>query len=1087
MTRLGTPSGNGIIFGTADPTTGAGVEAPIGFQYRNTVTGDVWDKTAAPDTGWAEAGSGGGGGSGNPITLPPVVDSESEDTTMAGNALADASTTEGVLAVMHYTVAGQPGLSLAGETAVIDGRGTFVLNADGTYEAIPLPDYNGLWPVITQQVTNGSDIKIGTITLTFGAVNDAPIASDDARITLIGEAITFSILTTDQDPDGDGLTITLINGGAFTVGVPVDIGNGTVTVNNATTGSVTVTPDALFEGTLSFTYTISDDVLTDTATVTILVGVSNDPMFSAASPISGVVGEANFNFGLTFRGLYGAAYNNGVNVSIPPYSANQGLFFLTNREPWLYDRASALYALYLRTQDPLILDEAIALADTYMAAVNVSGGGLGTFTIVGGDNGANPADIKYLYPIIGVWYEKETDSSVHRARSLAMYNQSLLSYSKTYSAVSAALWTERNTGYAILNCVSAYWLHRNNGDIAAANVALQDAWDYFTMVETMSAASGAPLHGHNQHEGSAIVTPISSPWMYAFLAEAMLQLYRTDPDVRILNVLSGYGDFLLDNAFYLTDENDIPTIQGYPLPAYLVADTNTPETFREGELLDMEHAADVAALIKKIIWAKTELAQSTVAFTDLVADLEFVAGEVFTYWTRTTEGYPRYRVNPPRKFGWWFRNNYSDTALLFTEQVPTLPLALTALTVSGSTQQGSTLTATPGTWDSFPVATLTYSWYRGATLIAGQTAVTYVTQEADIDLVVTCRQTATNTAGANYITSNGTTVVAAGAPEITVHPNNALGTVGLTVEFTATADAAPAATFQWQVNDGGGWANVSEGTGGSGSGNTTTYETEVLAEGDSGDLYRCVFTNVNGSATTDPATLSMVVDQGAILLAGNGEGAALTFDIGAEGHADFVIEGLVMFLGNSPTDCFMGLRHTGNGRALMVQCNNVFDTYDVALGDTQTGITNWATPPILNTWLHVTIQATTTAGTDTVRATWKEAEDLGATRYAVTRANGIENSVQGQQVFIGGLAQGDGNATGARFQYIRARTGNLADGVVDGHEQDTDASGGTWAFWWRFFDAGGGTPGVEDLSGNNRVPTITGGVYADGPVVPAAS
>lgn len=70
----------------------------------------------------------------------------------------------------------------------------------------------------------------------------------------------------------------------------------------------------------------------------------------------------------------------------------------------------------------------------------------------------------------------------------------------------------------------------------------------------------------------------------------------------------------------------------------------------------------------------------------------------------------------------------------------------------------------------------------------------------------------------------------------------------------------------------------------------------------------------------------------------------------------------------------------------------------------------------------------------------------------------------------------------ARYQYVRGRTGNLADEVVDGHRQDVDPTG--WAFWWRFYDAGGGTLGVEDKTGNNRVPTITGGAFATGPVVP---
>lgn len=53
-------------------------------------------------------------------------------------------------------------------------------------------------------------------------------------------------------------------------------------------------------------------------------------------------------------------------------------------------------------------------------------------------------------------------------------------------------------------------------------------------------------------------------------------------------------------------------------------------------------------------------------------------------------------------------------------------------TATASSQQGSTLTATPGSWDGFPAPTITYQWYRGATPIGGATGLTYDTVEADI-------------------------------------------------------------------------------------------------------------------------------------------------------------------------------------------------------------------------------------------------------------------------------------------------------------------------------------------------------------------
>lgn len=1034
-------------------------------------------------TGFVTAGS----PAANSITAPAVTATTPEDQAVVGNVLADATTTQGTLIVQQFTVAPIPGgdpaqIYAAGSQITIAARGTFVMYPDGEWSFTPLADYHGAVPVITFQITNGTDVRVATLTITVTPVNDPPVANDDARITLVNTPITINVLANDQDPDGDPITVTQLDGAPVQLGVPVAIADGTVEWQGG--GDFLVTPDNDFTGTLSFQYTATDGTATDTGTVTVLVGAANEPMISAASPAA--PGDPVYDFGLTFLGRYGNAWGNGVNVTIPPYSAAQGLFDLNNREPWLYDRATTAYALYRRTQDDSIRDEAIALADLYMAGVEIASPNLGRFIVLGGAPGADPTDIKYLYPIIGVWYEQLTGSSVHRAKSLALYNQALLSFSKTYSPTSAALWTERNCGYAIQASVSAYWLHWNAGNRAAAATALADAWDYVTMIEGMAAATGAPLHGHNQHEGSAITTPITSPWMAAFLAESLLQLYRTDPDPRVPTWLSTYGDFLIANAFYVTDGSEHAPLAGLRLPAYLVADGGTPTLFREGELLDMEHAQDVASLIKKVIWAKTVLAQPTAAFDTLLAELEQAADEVFLYWTRETEGYPRYRVNPPRKYAWWFRNDYSQQSLFFTEQVPARPLSITTVSISGSTQSGSLLTATPGTWDGSPAPALTYQWLRDGVAIAGATNSTYTTQVADEGTTVTCRETATNSAGAASLVSNGLAIVPAGAPEITQHPVNASAEVGQTAQFTAQCDAAPAADFQWQVStDGGGsWNNVAEGTGGSGTGNNTTYTTEVLAGDDDGDRYRCVFTNAAGSSTTNPATLSMVVDQGAARFTSNDTYAVLSHALGTAGQADMVIETLVYFEGRSSNAAFFGAQHSGNGRALGIRCNNTFEVYDIGpFTQPGGGITVFGDQPPENTWLFMAIQVHPNSGGTPrqIRATWTTAEGAAGTIYAQTHANGVEDSVQAEQVFLGGLIGQPGQAA-VRFQYVRGRTGYLDDAAVATHRQAIDTS--PWEFWLRFFNDGGNL-GVEDKTGNNRVPVLTGGTFVAGPVVPS--
>ena len=56
--------------------------------------------------------------------------------------------------------------------------------------------------------------------------------------------------------------------------------NGSVADNGD--GTVTYTPDPDWNGTDSFTYTVSDGSLTDTASVTVTVGAANDPPVAAA-------------------------------------------------------------------------------------------------------------------------------------------------------------------------------------------------------------------------------------------------------------------------------------------------------------------------------------------------------------------------------------------------------------------------------------------------------------------------------------------------------------------------------------------------------------------------------------------------------------------------------------------------------------------------------------------------------------------------------------------------------------------------------------------------------------------------------------
>jgi parallel beta-helix repeat protein len=87
-------------------------------------------------------------------------------------------------------------------------------------------------------------------------------------------------------------------------------------------------------------------------------------------------------------------------------------------------------------------------------------------------------------------------------------------------------------------------------------------------------------------------------------------------------------------------------------------------------------------------------------------------------------------------------------------------------------------------------------------------------------------------------------------PVVTLHPTDQSIIYGSNAKFTAAASGIPAPTVQWQVDNGGGWANILGATN-----KTLIVATPPVSY--SGYHYRAVFTNSQGGATTNAATLTV--------------------------------------------------------------------------------------------------------------------------------------------------------------------------------------------------------------------------------------
>ena len=142
-------------------------------------------------------------------------------------------------------------------------HGIVGLNSDGFFTYVPAANFNGT-DSFTYKASDGlMDSDVATVTITVNAINDAPVAPDDAYSTDENVVLNVSapgVLENDTDVDGHPLTASLVS----------DVSHGTLVLN--ADGSFTYTPAANFHGTDSFTYKASDGAAdSDLVTVTITV------------------------------------------------------------------------------------------------------------------------------------------------------------------------------------------------------------------------------------------------------------------------------------------------------------------------------------------------------------------------------------------------------------------------------------------------------------------------------------------------------------------------------------------------------------------------------------------------------------------------------------------------------------------------------------------------------------------------------------------------------------------------------------------------------------------------------------------------
>jgi large repetitive protein len=121
----------------------------------------------------------------------------------------------------------------------------------------------------TYTISDGTLTDTATVDVTITAVNDAPDAADDTTTVAEDAAATaIAVLSNDSIAPDTGETLK--------ISATSTSSHGTVAITGGGTG-LTYRPGANYNGSDTFTYTVSDGGLTDTGTVNVTITAVNDP------------------------------------------------------------------------------------------------------------------------------------------------------------------------------------------------------------------------------------------------------------------------------------------------------------------------------------------------------------------------------------------------------------------------------------------------------------------------------------------------------------------------------------------------------------------------------------------------------------------------------------------------------------------------------------------------------------------------------------------------------------------------------------------------------------------------------------------
>ncbi|MFA6314144.1 MAG: pre-peptidase C-terminal domain-containing protein [Sterolibacterium sp.] len=170
-----------------------------------------------------------------------------------------------------------------------------------------------------------------------------------------------------------------------------------------------------------------------------------------------------------------------------------------------------------------------------------------------------------------------------------------------------------------------------------------------------------------------------------------------------------------------------------------------------------------------------------------------------------------------------------------------------SVTITGAATQGQTLTASNTLTDLDGLGTISYQWNSAGTAISGATASTFALTESQVGKAITVTASYTDGHGtAETITSSSSLLVAnvndASTGSVTISGTPTQNQTLTAANTLADADGIGTISYQWQINTGSTWTNL------------TTGNNLTLAEAHVGKSVRVIASYTDGHGTVESAS-----------------------------------------------------------------------------------------------------------------------------------------------------------------------------------------------------------------------------------------